>query len=78
MGGAALRYLWLRMEPNFLDEMIAKRAAANPDFPAMVDAAAERNARLEALKAKLEAVVEGMPEVSDEDLVDEILARRGG
>ena len=38
-----------REEPDFLDEIIAKRADVNPDFPVMVDAAAaaraEGNAR---------------------------------
>lgn len=30
-----------RDEPDFLDEIIGERAATNPDFPAMVDAAVE-------------------------------------
>jgi len=67
------------MEPDFLDEMIAKRAEKNPEFPAMVDAArAERAERLAALKVKLEAKVAGLPAPSDDELVDEILTRRRG
>lgn len=32
------------MQPDFIDEMVAKRAAANPEFPAMVKAAASARA----------------------------------
>lgn len=45
--------------PDDLDEMIAKRAESNPDFPAMVEAALA--ARLKR-RAKLEATAEGAPE----------------
>jgi hypothetical protein len=59
--------------------MIAKRARKNPEFPAMVDAArAKRAERLAALKVELDAKVAGLPEPSDDELVDEILKRRRG
>lgn len=32
------------MEPDFLDAMVAKRAETNPEFPAMVEAAASARA----------------------------------
>lgn len=57
--------------------MIAKRAEVNPDFPAMVDAAAVARAeRCDKLRAKLEAARRDAPDISEEELVDEILARR--
>lgn len=66
-----------RDEPDDLDEMIAKRAEANPDFPAMVDAAAAARAERGAkLKATLDAANEEAPDATEEELVDEILARR--
>jgi hypothetical protein len=44
-----------RDEPDDLDEMIAKRTQANPDFPAMVEAAvAARAERCATLRATLE------------------------
>ncbi len=36
-------------QPDFLDEVIAERTAGNPDFPALVDAAARRRVLLKAL-----------------------------
>jgi hypothetical protein len=66
----------------------------NPDLPRLVTEArqarvdeqrsqagrldSEQIERLAALQAKLEAIVEGAPDVSEEDLVDEILSRRQG
>lgn len=78
------------MKPDFLDKMIAKRSARNPAFSRKLDLArARRSAAAEdrvtggvngqaqaALKHKLEAKVDRRPEVSDEDLADEILSRR--
>lgn len=80
------------MKPDFLDKMIAKRSAGNPAFRRKLDAARrDRSAVAEdrmtgrvggeaqaALKHKLEAKVDGRPEVSDEELTDEILSRRRG
>lgn len=64
-----------RDEPDDLDEMIAKRAEADPR--AMVDAAiAARAERWTKLQATLEAANEGAPDFTEEELVDEILARR--
>jgi hypothetical protein len=66
-----------RDEPDDLDEMIAKRAEADPNFPAMVDAAiAARAERWTKLQATLEAANDGAPDFTEEELVDEILARR--
>lgn len=66
-----------RDEPDFLDEMIAKRAEVNPDFPAMVAAAAAARAeRWDKLRAELEAARRDAPGISEDELVDEILARR--
>lgn len=63
-------------EPDDLDEMIAKRAEANPDFPAMVEAAAAARAERRAkLQARLEAANEGAPDISEEELVDGTVAR---
>jgi hypothetical protein len=53
--------------------MIAKRAETNPDFPAMVDAAVAARAER---WAKLEAANEGAPDITEEELVDAVLARR--
>jgi ribosome-binding protein aMBF1 (putative translation factor) len=39
---------------DFLDEVAAERAATNPDFPQMVEAAYERRRLLRALAAKRE------------------------
>ncbi len=39
-------------EPDFLDEMIAERTRANPDFPALLEAAMRERALLRALAAK--------------------------
>ena len=47
-------------EPDFLDEMIAKRAEANPDFPAMVEAVA-------AARAERRAKVEAASDITDEE-----------
>lgn len=59
--------------PDDLDQMIAERAEIDPDFPAMVDAAIAARAEH---RAKLEAANEGAPDSTEEQLVDEILARR--
>lgn len=40
---------------DFLDEMIAERTKANPDFPQLLDAAVRRRGLLEALAAEREA-----------------------
>ena len=61
--------------PDDLDEMIAKRAEVNPDFPAMVEAAVAARAER---RAKLDAANEGTPDFTEEGLVDETLARREG
>lgn len=60
------------MEPDFLDEMIAKRARANPEFSVLLDAV--RAARAEQ-NAKLEAAGAGVPVSTDEELVEEIPSR---
>lgn len=41
---------------DFLDEMIAERTESNPDFPALLDAAARRRRLLEELAAEREAL----------------------
>lgn len=61
-----------RDELDDLDEMVAKRAKANPDFPRWSTPALA--ARVER-RAKLEAANEGAPNNTEED-IDEILARR--
>jgi len=67
------------MEPDFLDEMVAKRAMANPQLPAMVEAARVKRAeRRAALNAKPAAPVAGMPDPAEERLVDGTLKRRRG
>lgn len=38
------------MESDFIDEMVAKRAAENPEFPAMVKAAASARAATRATR----------------------------
>ncbi len=42
-------------ERDFLDRMIAKRTARNPDFPKLLDAASRRRELLHALAARREA-----------------------
>lgn len=61
--------------PDDLDAMIAKRTETNPDFPALVEAAAA--ARVER-RAKLTAANEGAADFTEEELVDKILTRRAG
>jgi len=41
-------------EPDFLDEMIAKRTKRNPEFPKLLDAARRRRELLHALAARRE------------------------
>lgn len=41
---------------DFLDEMIAERTKANPEFPALLDAAVRRRQLLEGLTAEREAL----------------------
>lgn len=41
---------------DFLDEMIAERTKANPEFPALLDAAVRRRRLLEELTAEREAL----------------------
>ncbi|HUR48568.1 MAG TPA: helix-turn-helix transcriptional regulator [Acidimicrobiales bacterium] len=41
---------------DFLDEMIAERTKANPEFPALLEAAARRRQLLEELAAEREAL----------------------
>lgn len=41
---------------DFLDEMIAERTKANPEFPALLDAATRRRQLLEHLTAEREAL----------------------
>lgn len=42
-------------EPDFVDELIARRTATNPDFPVLVDAARRRRELLRALAERREA-----------------------
>jgi seryl-tRNA synthetase len=42
-------------EPDFLDELVSERAKRNPDFPAMVDAAARRRRLLAELAERRRA-----------------------
>ncbi|HEY5195594.1 MAG TPA: helix-turn-helix domain-containing protein [Solirubrobacteraceae bacterium] len=42
-------------EPDFLDKMIAKRTARNPDFPSLLAAAVRRRELLRALAERREA-----------------------
>ena len=42
-------------EPDFLDKMIAKRTAGNPDFPGLLDAARRRRELLRTLAGRREA-----------------------
>lgn len=44
------------MAKDFLDEMIAERTKGNPDFPALLEAAARRRRLLEGLAAEREAL----------------------
>ena len=60
-------------EPDDLDKMIAERTEANPDFPAMVAAAAAALCRR---RAKLDTGLEGSPDITEEELVDDVLACR--
>lgn len=63
------------VEPDFLDAMIAKRTKANPQFPAMMDAArAKRAARLDVHEDERGATVE-LPDRSGDGAV-QILSRR--
>lgn len=41
-------------EPDFLDKMVAKRTAVNPDFPHLLDAARRRRELLRALAEQRE------------------------
>jgi hypothetical protein len=50
--------------PDDLDQMIAERTEANPDFPAMVEAAAAARAER---RAKLKATNEGAPDVTEDE-----------
>ena len=51
-------------DPDFLDEMVAERAARNPDFPRLFDAARRRRELLRQLGVQRQALKRSQTEVA--------------